>query len=260
MIWSPGREEMSSTVMAYGKKGFRAVVPEALGNIPTPEPTKTWQPIPHSVLCNSIYREFDRRGMEPSKVDVRVSKDGLECFGVLDFVGHHGLPPGMGGSVGFRNANNKRMSAGICAGSNVFVCSNRDFMAEHRLLEIHRPGVFGKLDEGIRDFASKIGGYWQEKAATIGAMQEFPLDAAQAHHVVILGLDRGVITAGEVPKVLEEWRHPEHSQFDARNLWSLYNGFTAVLKPKFDKNPVVAAERTAHLNGIVSDIQALTVT
>jgi hypothetical protein len=249
--------------MAYGKKGFRSVVPEALGSIPTPEPTRTWQPIPHSVLCNSIYREFEKRGMEPSKVDVRVSKDGLECFGVLDFPGYIEGTMGsqqIGGSVGFRNANNKRMSAGICAGSRVSVCSNRDFVAEHRLLEIHRPGVFTKLDEGIRKFADRIGGYWRYKARQIRMMQEFPIDNAQAHHVVILGLDRGVVTAGEVPKVLEQWRHPEHHQFDSRNLWSLYNGFTAVLRPKFDKNPIVGAERTATLNGLVSDIQALTTT
>ena len=51
-----------------------------------------------------------------------------------------------------------------------------------------------------------------------------------------------------LPKVLKEWREPQHECFEARTGWSLFNAFTETLK---GSNPFRLPKRTAALHGLM---------
>ena len=70
---------------------------------------------------------------------------------------------------------------------------------------------------------------------------------AEAHDLIVRALDAGAITTLMVPKVLEQWRAPNHAEFKDRNLWSLYNGFTETLKGGLLKLP----KRSEALHGVL---------
>ena len=69
----------------------------------------------------------------------------------------------------------------------------------------------------------------------------------EAHDLVIRSLDAGAITTTMVPKVLQQWRTPNHSEFRDRSMWSLYNAFTETLKGGLLKLPF----RSDALHGVL---------
>ena len=76
--------------------------------------------------------------------------------------------------------------------------------------------------------------------------REKQLDDKEAHDLVIRSVDAEALAPSAVPKVLREWREPWHSEFVPRNAWSLFNGFTEILKNR----PHLLADRTRTLHRV----------
>ena len=85
------------------------------------------------------------------------------------------------------------------------------------------PQVTARAVARLSDFARQT-----ERRASL--YQEREMGNAEAHDLIVRALDAKAITTTMVPKVLEQWRAPNHPEFKDRNLWSLYNGFTETLK------------------------------
>jgi len=69
----------------------------------------------------------------------------------------------------------------------------------------------------------------------------------EAHDLVVRAVDCRVISTGQIPRVLAEWRTPRFEDFRPRNAWSLFNAFTEVLKVG---NPHTFAPRGEALHGL----------
>ena len=89
---------------------------------------------------------------------------------------------------------------------------------------------------------------WHDQDRRIAAYRGTEIEDRVAHDLVIRGTDVGVCSNRLIPAVLREWRQPRHPQFEARNVWSLFNSFTQVLKqsslPELPK-------RTESLHGLL---------
>jgi hypothetical protein len=57
-----------------------------------------------------------------------------------------------------------------------------------------------------------------------------------------------VVSGEQVTKVVGEWRKPAHEDFAPRNVWSLFNDFTEILK---GTAPMAAVKRTMTLHGLL---------
>jgi putative addiction module CopG family antidote len=79
-------------------------------------------------------------------------------------------------------------------------------------------------------------------------------DDLAAHDLVIRATDVRACTPRQIPSVLKQWRHPEHEEFQARTLWSLFNSFTEVLKGNLNDLP----KRTEALHGLLDAYAGLT--
>ena len=107
------------------------------------------------------------------------------------------------------------------------------------------------LPQVVARAVGRLGEYHQGIIRRTGAYKEIDVSKRQAHDLVIRAFDAKAITATQIPKVLEEWRKPKHPEFEGRNLWSLYNGFTEVMKGSLWQMP----KRNEALHGVL-DIEA----
>jgi hypothetical protein len=71
---------------------------------------------------------------------------------------------------------------------------------------------------------------WNSQDQRIEAYKEYELTNAEANDIVIRAYQAGAISKAKIANVVDQWETPEHPEFNDRNMNSLYNGFTAVLR------------------------------
>jgi len=92
--------------------------------LPTPEGTRTHQPIAHHTIVNALIETLSFRNIRVVRDEYAVSPDAMKMFGVLDLSTEWNE---VRFSIGLRNANDKSMRLGLTVGYRVFVCDNLAF-------------------------------------------------------------------------------------------------------------------------------------
>tara|TARA_B000000441_G_C21630436_1_gene283080 strand:- start:397 stop:708 length:312 start_codon:yes stop_codon:yes gene_type:complete len=95
---------------------------------------------------------------------------------------------------------------------------------------------------------------WASDEQRIEAYKEYELGNEQAHDLVIRAYQNGAISKAKIADVVEQWHTPEHDDFSERNMHSLYNGFTHVLKGGVHALP----NRSLALHGVLDSEVGLT--
>ena len=119
----------TGTLISYGKKISR----DDLALIPTPDATRTHQPIPHHKIVQSLTETLSFRHIGVLKDEYAVSGNGMKMFGVLD------LETGFEGcrfSIGIRNSHDKSFRLAVTTGLRVTVCENMMFNGDFTLATI----------------------------------------------------------------------------------------------------------------------------
>ena len=221
---------------------------DELGKIPTPAKQGIWQPIPHETLFNLVEKTILDNGFEIDGVDMGVAKDGNRFFALMKM--------GMGSpdyctTVGLRNSHDKTFSAGLAVGSNVFICDNLAFSGEISIARKHTVHIMDDLPGLVIGAVGKISLARQSQDLRIAAYRNFPIDDWDVHDIVIRSVDYGIIPNQAIPQVLEQWRNPQHAEFQDRTMWSLFNAFTEVSK-RFPVSEL--AKRTIKLHGMMDSM------
>jgi cytidylate kinase len=109
-------------------------------------------------------------------------------------------------------------------------------------------------DSGLRDLPfpteraiGRLMERWHHQDQRIRAYKEKELSDFSVHDLVIRSTDVRACTPRQIPAILREWRNPRHEEFHARTLWSLFNGFTEILKGNLNELP----KRTEALHGLL---------
>jgi len=243
-----------STLMT--SKRFRSAPRDMVRQVNTPEATNTWGPISHSWFVETIEQEILGKNWSIRDRDYRLSREGDELFGMFHL--EPTTPNGTWGmSVGFRNAHNKRTSAGVCLGSNVLVCDNLSFLADHVLTRKHHRNSYPVLRDGIRDIIGQLNGHEKRQSSFISKMQQAQISNQHYVHDVLVRLaDNGAIKSNEILKALGQWRKPamQNPEAEYPSVWGLYNAVTWVNKEAFALNPATAAQRSILLNNLFKDL------
>ena len=219
-----------------------------LCQIPTPKPTLTWCPLPHSRLMESVEDQLKKRGYRVHNSTCLLSHGGDRFFGTVSISNRENL--GYRRMVGLKNSHDKSLAAGLVAGARVTVCSNGWFFGDEiALSRKHTSRLFEDLDERIEAGFSRIFEEWERNDLRVMSYREHELDDRGAHDLVIRSVDAEAIPPSVIPRVLKEWREPWHEEFVPRTIWSLFNCFSEVMKAK----PHLLADRTRTLHGVFDD-------
>ncbi len=220
---------MHSNLMLH--RGGKEATLEEIATIPTPEETKSYKPLPHYDLAINTMRIGEEmlsvRGFKVDKAAFGLDKDGARMFGVVSFA--NGVE-GMGLAVGFRNSYDKSMSAGFAIGGKVFVCDNLAMAGELVVMRRHTGGIIEELRDKLVLTFHRAHQTWDSLVEDRRKMQALELTDDRAHEVMGAAFGRGLLEPRQFLRASREWRRPEHTEFEPRNMWSLYNAFTEVYK------------------------------
>ena len=86
------------------------------------------------------------------------------------------------------------------------------------------------LDRLIYSAVGKLADLREKQLVRFAAYKGRELSDIETHDLIIRALLARVVVGEQVAKVVGEWRKPAHEDFAPRNVWSLFNDFTEVLK------------------------------
>lgn len=234
----------------------REVTYEELEQVPTPEPTPTWTPIPHAALLDSVRKEITLGDLAIQRevLVISSSKTGVlgdRFFGLLE-IENPGATYRL--AVAVRNSHDRTFVAGLCMGSRVMVCDNLSFSGEVVIARKHTRFIQRDLPRLIQESVGKLGDLRELQGQRIETYRATPLDDMQFHDLLVRGLDARVICASKIPQVLETYRQPTHEEFVPRTVWSGFNAFTEALKA-YDLQDL--PRRTQALHGLCDQLTHL---
>ena len=198
--------------------------------VATPQATESWQPISHAFLVDRVQNQMQDNGWEIVDTYHSLHRFGQRYFGLFH-VKNTGVDSDERGTiVGLRNSHDKCFPAGLCAGDAPFVCDNLVFHNEIVLARRHTKNIMTDLPQVIARTIGKLTGMWHSQDERIEAYKNFEVTDSQANDLIIRAYQSGAISKAKIADVVEQWQTPEHPEFKDRNMNSLYNGFTAILR------------------------------
>jgi hypothetical protein len=174
---------------------------------------------------------------------------GDRYFGLL----HLDSTNGSNTVVGVRNSHDKSFPAGLSMGNRVFVCDNLSFSGDVVLKRRHTKYIERDLDNLIYRAVGRLGELKVAQEQRLLAYQNRPLTDQEAHSMMIRALRARAVNGDQVARVAKEWEEPTYEPFKPRTVYSLFNGFTEVLK---GTAPISLVKRSMVLQGLF-DAQCL---
>src|SRR5437667_720991 len=202
------------------------VTRDQLRLVPVPEPTRTWRPIPHIDLVESLEQVLQQNQITIQGEQFALRRDGSTLFGVLQLV-YESTSDGRA-AMGIRTSNNKTMSIQICAGLCVFVCDNLVFRGD--LIALNRKHTSGlvlrtELSNAVLRFQEHFGRLTTE----IDVLKRQELTDTQAKAIIHDVFARGVFPIRLFREVSQAYFGPL-AEGAGCTRWILHNAFTVVAK------------------------------
>lgn len=221
-----------------------------LMQLPAPEATATFKPVPHYELIDMLDCVLNRSGMHIEKESFAIRRDGSVLFGVMQLA--YGETPDGIAALGLRTANNKTMSLQICAGLNVFVCDNMCFRGD--LIALRRKHTAGlNLREELSLAVLRFQEHFGQLTGEIDLLKSHLLPDVEAKALIHDAFASGVMPVRLLPDVSRQYFSPPHADFEPRNAWSLHNAFTAAAKEMPLTTRLPAIQAVGKMLGMTSD-------
>lgn len=210
-----------------------------------------WSGVQHGVLANTVLEQANRRGLDITREEWKVSEDGSRLFGDLWIAndssalsiaardvgitrGYGGFNPEvMGLRLGVLSANDSSFAIALIVVARVKVCSNGLTVEGGHITckRKHTTGVHeelpGVISAGLDTYVNRVGllGQTQSQLTELDFSRQIDVD-----HALVEAGRRGLFPWSKLGLVEEEWRNPRHPEFADRTGWSLVNCFSEVAK------------------------------
>jgi len=258
-----------SLVMHAEKTRKCGVTLADLRDMPVPPRTKTHVPISHATLRDMVAEKLTPIGLEIRNenhavadwADPQIDENGVEtpglwqkAFGIFDVKGADSNDGEIGFTVGYRNSVNKKLSAGICFGSKVFVCDNLCFSAEIILKRRHTKNILDALPELIEEKISGFEIYRNRQIELYDRLRNAKIDNDEAASIVVNAVShtrKGFLAKKNILDILETYNHDPATDEERESgilynidqhgygtAWSLFNAGTRFAKTRLERNLV----------------------
>lgn len=213
----------------------------------TPDGTSTWTPISHSKLLGEIEGSLEKYGMRVDSEAYGLSEGGERMFGILS-ISNCQKTKDYSYVLGVRNSHDKRFPAGLCIGSQVFVCDNLAFSSEITINRKHTKHIMRDLPDMVFKAVGRLSDRWNDQDSRIEAYKDKRITSVRANDFIIRAHQAKACTGAQITKIVKEYENPRHPEFKPRNAWSLFNAFTEVGK---ENSVWKMADRTQRLHGVM---------
>jgi len=211
--------------------GAEPITREGLKEITPPPATKTWRPIGHAELIDTLEAELHHRRLVIREEAYAVQREGALLFGVIDLAWME--TDEFAAAIGLRTANDKSMSIQMAVGLRIFICDNLAFSGDlialrrkhtarldlpgeiNRAMDRYQEGVM-QLKEDVNRLKSALITDQEAKALIVDAFQQSIIPTRLFHEVVNGYFGNGYHENGNG----QPEPHP-------RTLWALHNAFTS---------------------------------
>ena len=183
--------------------GAELVELNSLKNIPLPEETRTYKPVPHYDLVMNTMNSGDiflkPQGYELESTNFGLGRKGNHMFFTLNY-GREGAQNGL--TIGGRNSYDKTTSIGLAAGMHVFVCDNLMFSGDQvTYLRKHTGNVMDDMEIMLMRIMKSADNEWKSMHNISNVMQSHPLGDSAAYRWMGLLYGEGVLTPRQLPIV-----------------------------------------------------------
>lgn len=236
------------TLMSDSGGGF--VAREQLNLVPLPpaDLNTGWTPIAHGVLLEQVMNAMTSVGYLVSDEHHVLNREGMQYFGLITvkYNGEYQL------LIGLRNSHDKAFAAGLVCGSQVLVCDNMSFSGEIKLARKHTRFIMRDLPGLTMTAVGKLGEMRAHQDQRFAAYKRYELTDTQADHLVVQMLRNRIITARQIPHIIDEWDAPSHPEFveAGPTAWRLFNAVTEASKGRLQALP----RSTMALHGMLDSV------
>lgn len=214
-----------SLLIAKNKVSF-----DELTAVSTPEKTESFTPIAHAYLVEQMREAINRAGYSVNEEEHALARMGQRYFGGFSIAGKDFDASDRQLVVGLRNAHDKSFAASVCIGNRMLVCENLCFASDIKLARKHTTNILRNIPRVLSEAVGRLVSHFTDMNKRIESYKTFELSEDEASGLVIQLADAKALPAREVYPVIQQFRTPNHPEFNGRTIWSLYNGVTECLK------------------------------
>ena len=250
---------------------------EEVRNMAIPPRTSSYTPVRNGELIDMVRKLAKIYGLELANGQFATTRKGQRMFGSFDVKEQNFLGDMARFKIGLRNSSDKSMSAGICFGSEIMVCSNLVFIGyggDHndivgKVSHKHTTHIHKTLYDRLYFSMADFGIYKEFQEKLFNRLRKTSLTDEEASHTIVNAARQNIIPKKNILDIANVWRFQErgpeteeektryYPDFKGRNAFSLLNAFTEHNKAYSKKNLVEGAERAMNLVGYMYDTFAL---
>lgn len=201
-----------------------------LYNVPLPEATDTYVPIPHEYLIEKIVKELQTRNLSVKNKQYMTSHEGRRLIGYFDVSIPNSLELGL--RIAFRNSYDKSMSIAIVTGAQVWICSNGMVRGDGvKFIRRHTGNVLEEVDNTISESIAQLEDKIIEYIELAQRMKEIEVSKEEAAFLYGKAFFiHNLFNLKQLQLIKNELSNPSYEDFKEDSLWSIYNHVTYVLK------------------------------
>ena len=209
--------------------GGKEVTRQELFDVETPEATKTHFPMAHGDFLSEIEDVIKNRDLEIISEAHGLSKGGNQYFGMLQ-IGRPDVSAEYDMVLGARNSHDKTLAEALALGTGTFVCDNLAFMSDVVVSHKHFKSLKDNLRPLIESAFETLDNQYVEQDKRFESYKEVELSREESSDFIIDLHMSGIISSPKIKKLVTEWKEPQHKEFKDRNLYSMFNCTTEILK------------------------------
>lgn len=230
-------------------RGATAIDFGTLSDLLTPDATNSHVPIAHFDVVNMVKYALGYYGHEVVEEHHAVTEDGARYFGLIQLRSNYGLYTD---TVGLRNSHDKSFPVGIAFGSQVFVCDNLAFAADHVVKRRHTANLKRDLPGIIAEIVEPLQEVRQAQHHQLLTYQETLVSDELADHLIMRLYREDIINVQRIAEVNRQWHEPE-CDWGEKTAWRLFNAATFALNGRVAENP----RATERLHQIIDGVCAV---
>ena len=200
---------------------------EEIAQVPTPEATSSWKPVPHYEVIEAVTEVVQAHHWVILEEQFGLAREGAKLFGVMKINRSSSLE--WCRCIGLRNSHDKSFSVGLTAGITVVCCSNMAFGGSMVLKRRHTSRI--ELCDLVNRAVDELENEFLILENVAEDLKVAYLDNDdEARSRIVRAAELGAINSSDIVPVYKEFKNPSHEEFAEPTRWSLLNAFTETVK------------------------------